>query len=251
MMWQPPEFTHEQRLTKALAITEALKRRFGNRLVAVMLEGSVAKGLDVPCSDLELAVLIESAEDRWYPFVDRRGMFVGVSYKAPETQMADAAKIDYTWPVAGDSLLHGTVLYDPGGFYPKLREVSRQAEAAADFNLLVRDALADMYENVLKLFALRPEHGHEAVVFAGQIAYWAAITIALASKHRYLSTRRMIEESFTLPSLPAGFREDVTALLSAGGDLPRCWIALGRLWPGMLKWAATLGVRLDDDGAML
>lgn len=246
-MWRPPEFTHEQRLGAAHAIAELLRRRYDDRLVAVMLEGSVAKGLDAACSDLEFGVVIEGAEDRWYPFF-RQGMFVGISYRFPESELAGAAKIDYTWPVARDSLLHGLVLYDPGGFYDKLREISLEAEAGADFTELVRDALADTYENVLKLAALEPAQGLQATVFAGQCAYWAAITVALANRHRYLSTRRMIEESFTLASLPTRFREDMGSLLSASSDVRACKDAVGRLWPAMRGWAAGFGACLDDEG---
>lgn len=227
-------------------LTGQLKERYGDRLVAVMLEGSTAKGYDRPESDLELGVVLIDGKDRWYPFF-RRGMFIGISYKSLASESAAAETIDYTWPVAGDALHHGVVLYDPGGLYPRLRDLNLQALARTDFGELVRDALADMYENVLKLATLKPHEEPAARVSAAGAAHWAALTVALANRHRYPSTRRMFEDSFELASLPEGYPELMRKLLS-GDTVDGLQDTLGCLWPAFVAWAAGIGVSLEDEG---
>lgn len=247
-MWKPAEFTSEQRMTMAREITELLMARYGERLVGVLLEGSVAKGTDRPVSDLELSVVLTDGGDRWYPFF-RRGMFVGISYKSLEGATSSAGSIGPSWPVAGDALQTGIALYDPTGLYPKLLKKHLAAVTNAAYKILVKDVMADMYENVLKIFSLHPSEGYQAGIFAGGAAYLAALAVGLANKHRYLSVRRMFEESFALSSLPEGYREGILGLLSAGSDVLALRQTLGQLWPALVSWAASIGATLDDDAA--
>lgn len=81
--WSPKKFTTEDRLQTANNILEVLKERYKDSLIAVAIEGSTAKGLDAPESDLELRVLLseDSGYDRWYAFF-YEGMFVGISRRA-------------------------------------------------------------------------------------------------------------------------------------------------------------------------
>jgi len=247
-VWKPAEFSSAERMAMALEITELLRRRYGDSLVGVLLEGSTAKGTDRTVSDLEFTVVLDECEDRWSPFF-RRGMFVGISYRSVAAATAGAEKIGPSWPVAGDTLETGVALYDPGGLFERLRRKNADAVEKADFGLLVRDALADVYENVLKLFSLRPEEALQAGVFAGGAAFLAALAVGLANKHRYLSARLALEESFALPSLPRGYREAITELLASGNDVTALRGALSRLWPALTEWAAGMGVCLDDEGA--
>ncbi len=244
--WQPPRFSHEQRLSVAQTLTARLRERYRERLVAVAVEGSTAKGLDRPESDLELHVILEGAAQRWYPFFFC-GMFVGISYRSPEEEVARAQQVDYEWPVTSDALFTARVLYDPTGLYDRLRALARDAEREADFRALVREALADLYEQVLKVFTLRDGEALAASVATARVAYWSAVAVALHHRHRYLSSRTMYEESFTLPDLPAGYEAAVRALLARPADLAAARAAVGGLWLAFREWAKGRGVTLDDD----
>lgn len=236
----PPAFTAAEREAVVARVLAALRERYGERLRAVALEGSTAKGLAAPRSDVEFRVLLEPVERRSWrtAFVD--GMFVGLGFASPAQALRRARSVDYLWPVAGDVLVTSRVLYDPGGLYPGLRQAALRAEARADFASLVEDALADMYEHVLKLFSLADD-ALALTAEAREVAFWAAIAVALGARHRYASSRTMYEESLCLGCTPPGFGVALPVLLSPTVDPAALRGAVGVLWPALRTWAAGLG----------
>jgi kanamycin nucleotidyltransferase len=244
--WTPPRFTTEERLRAADAVLARLRQRYGEALRTVVLEGSTAKGLDRPESDLELRAVVEGGpEHRWYPCFFRR-LFVGVSVVTSARLLAEASEVTYTWPVEGDALFTGRVLHDPGDFYAHARAVARLAESRADFAGLAREAAADMYEHVYKVFTAEGD-GATAAAEARQVAFWAADTVGLVHRHRYLSSRTLFAESARLPDLPPGYAAHLEGLLSLRTDPAELRRHTGALWAGLEGWLAGRGVRLDDD----
>jgi kanamycin nucleotidyltransferase len=228
-------------------VAEAVGRRHGNGLRALALEGSSAKGLAAPRSDLEFCVLLASDRtDRWHTlFVS--GMFVGLTYMSPAQALREARSVDYEWPVAGDRFTACRVLYDPDGLYGRLRRAAARAAAHADFAALAREALADMHESVLKVFSV----GEDSLALsasAREAAYWAALAVALVNRHRYASVRAMYEESTTLEDLPSGYAGHVGRLLSAGSGADDLRRATGQLWRAMRAWSEARGTVWDDPG---
>jgi kanamycin nucleotidyltransferase len=222
-------------MAMAREITELLRARYGERLLGVLLEGSTAKGTDRPCSDLELSVVLTDGGDRWYPFF-QRGMFIGVSYESLEAATSSAGSMGPVWPVAGDALQTGTPLYDPTGLYPRLLEKHQAAVRDANYASLIKDVMADMYENVLKVFSLHPEEGYQAGMFAGGAAFLAAMAVGLANRHRYLSVRTCLKRASPYPrclkdtgrGLPGCSRQEVMWM-----PCTKCWEGYGRLsWIG-------------------
>jgi kanamycin nucleotidyltransferase len=231
----------------AKKITQLLCEKYKDSLLAVALEGSTAKGMDCPESDLELCVILrDGLKHRWYPFF-YRGMFVGISYKTFEVALKKANSIEYTWPVESDALWTAKVLYDPTNVYETLRSAAKEAEEKADFIALVQEALADLYEHVYKIFTLTEENAITAAHEARTIAYWAAIAVGLANKHRYLSSRTMYEESMNLPQLPNDYAQHLPELLSLNTTLGNLKNCTAQLWLSFVDWGDRLGINLNDD----
>ncbi len=245
--WQPKRFTNAERLAVAYELKEQLLGKYGSKILAIALEGSTAKGLDRPESDLELRVVLREGRHRWYAFF-YRGMFVGISYNSLKNNREDVSGIDYTWPVESDALFTSTVLYDPEGLFDELRAKAHETEQQADFRGLIVEALADLQERVLKVFSLEEREAATGLLpqLSG-VANWAAITVGLANRHRYLQSRAMYAESFELSDLPAGYEENMRALLSNSLSLPAAKETVGRLWASFDVWASQKGLNLVDD----
>jgi kanamycin nucleotidyltransferase len=173
-------------------------------------------------------------------------MSVGISYSSLSRMTERADEVTYEWPKAGDGLMTCQVLYDPAGIFPRLRSLAEAAEHEAEFKTLVRDALCDMYECVLKLFSVR-DVALSLRMDAGMLAYWAAMTVGLANRHRYLSSRRLFEESFTLKDLPEHYETCIRALLAMESDASRIRQYAGLLWNTSLEWTARHGIRIEDN----
>jgi kanamycin nucleotidyltransferase len=247
-LWQPGAYSSADRFAVANRVVDRLREKYGESLLAVALEGSTAKGLDVPYSDVELRVILSDevgVHHRWYAFTTD-GMSVGISYNSFSRVFECANEVTYEWPKAGDGLVTCQVLYDPAGIFQRLRAQAEAAERTADFRSLVRDALCDMYECVLKLFSV-PDDVLSLRMDAGMLAYWAAMAVGLANRYRYLSSRRMFEESFTLPDLPEHYETCIRALLALESDASRIRQYAGLLWNTSLEWAERHGIRIEDN----
>ncbi|WP_029421577.1 kanamycin nucleotidyltransferase C-terminal domain-containing protein [Alicyclobacillus macrosporangiidus] len=245
--WKPKLFSTADRLTVASEVLARLQARYEDRLAAVALEGSTAKGMDRPESDLELrAIFHGDVPHRWYAFF-HHGLFVGISYTSVAAEEAKAREVTYTWPVTGDAVWTARVLYDPADVYGLLRALAAEAEARADFTELAREALTDMYEHVYKVFAAHPDDMMTVAAEARGIAYWAAMAVGLVNRHRYLSSRALYAESMTLPSRPAHYADALPELLSLATTADRVRHHVSLLWQSTRAWARELGIRLDDD----
>lgn len=62
MTWQPNKFSTEERFEVAYEILNELLNKYKKNLLSVAIEGSTAKGMDCPESDLELRVVINGRE---------------------------------------------------------------------------------------------------------------------------------------------------------------------------------------------
>lgn len=239
--WQPNKFKTEERIEIAKEILEELAIKYKDNLISVAIEGSTAKGMDVPESDLELRVVINEKESDWKAFF-YKGMFIGISFSTKERMKAKVENIDYEWPVKSDSLFTCKVLFDPTNLYVELRETAKEVEMQSDFNVLIKDAIADMYEHVYKVFALNDKDTILAAQEARQVAYWAILTVGLKNKHKYLSSRTMYDESFNLNSLPEGFEHKIRGLLSLNTDVQTLKRHVGEIWVSTRHWAENFNI---------
>ncbi|GGD13539.1 kanamycin nucleotidyltransferase C-terminal domain-containing protein [Pontibacillus salipaludis] len=243
--WKPNKFKTEERFEIADEILNELLSKYKSNLVSVAIEGSTAKGLDLPESDLELRVVIKERESSWEAFF-YKGMFVGVSFSTLEKMKSKAKNIDFEWSVKNDALYTCKVLYDPTNLYEELRDTAKGVEEQADFNILIKDAITDMYEHVYKVFALQNTDTLLAAQEARQVAYWAVMSVGLKNKHKFLSSRTMYKESFNLDSLPQGFEQHIHGLLSLNTNVNSIKQNVGELWVSTLNWVQDLNLNLEQ-----
>jgi kanamycin nucleotidyltransferase len=243
--WKPKKFQTQDRYEIANEIFNELMNKYEDNLISVAIEGSTAKGLDCPESDLELRAVVKGRESEWYPFF-YKGMFVGISFNTIEKIQSKATNIDYEWCVKGDALFTCKILHDPTNLYGTLRKKAKAAEDHAEFDRLIKDALADMYEHVYKIYTLKETDTIMAAHEARQVAYWATMCVGLKNRHKFLSSRTMYHESFKLKSLPSDFEMKIKGLLSLNTDLQSLKKNLGDLWTSIYNWAEINGINLEE-----
>ena len=244
MTWQPNKFSTEERFEVAYEILNELLSKYKKNLLTVAIEGSTAKGMDGLESDLELRVVINGRESSWEAFF-YKGMFVGISFSTLKKMKTKARSIDYEWPVKSDSLFTCKVLYDSTNLYEKIRNIAKKAEEQVDFNILIKDALTDMYEHVYKIFAIKDTESILAAHESRQVAYWVVMSVGLKNKHRYISSRTMYKESFELECLPEEFEQKIRGLLSLNTDVQNLKNNVGGLWVSILNWIENININLE------
>jgi kanamycin nucleotidyltransferase len=241
--WQLMKFSNKQRFDAAYEILEQLKHRYGDQLLAVVVEGSTAKQLDHPYSDLELRVVLDQRDyHRWYAFF-YNGMFVGISYNSIDKVEKDAEDIDYEWPVSGDGFSTAEVLYDPNYLFQGLRRKQETVLDETDFDPLVIEALMDLYEHVYKVFTLHDDETISLYQEVASIGYWAAVTVGLSNRHRYLSAKHMVTESLKLNDVPEGYADLIKHIYE--DESPK--VVVKSLWEAFVQWSSEKDIILSDD----
>ncbi|MED1603334.1 kanamycin nucleotidyltransferase C-terminal domain-containing protein [Alkalihalophilus marmarensis] len=242
--WQPKTFSAEDRLKMTDNILDHFKTKYKKDLLSLAIEGSTAKGMNTPFSDLELRVVLNNYENGWFPFFFQ-GMYIGISMSSREKMLSEASKIDYEWPVKSDTLFTSKIVYDPTELYKELRNIAEKTEGETNFKLLLTEAIADMYEHVYKVFPLTEGDEMAMTNEARQIAYWATLCVGLSNKHRYVSSRTMYKESFHLNDLPDGYEEHMHELLTLETTASKIKQSTACLWTSFEKWAKEDGITLN------
>jgi predicted nucleotidyltransferase len=148
---RPGAFDHQASTSPAINIarsyTQALQAYFGERLMAVVLYGSVARGEDTPESDIDLLIvadglpeshrvrsrlLVEFEEGFLPPLLapwHRQGMMIDVSTKLKTPQEAQRLTLFYL-----DLTEDAVILYEQGRFFRDILDRLRQrlAELGAE-----------------------------------------------------------------------------------------------------------------------
>ncbi|SDJ14779.1 kanamycin nucleotidyltransferase C-terminal domain-containing protein [Salimicrobium halophilum] len=246
--WTPEKFTTKDRMKAANEILKELKDKYKESLIAVAIEGSTAKGLDAPESDLELRVLLDKDYNyhRWYAFFYEK-MFVGISYNSVSKALEASKGIDYEWSISGDNLETAEVIFDSRNVYGELKANNKAAEQNADFEELFLEATTDMYERVYKVYTLSRMNYIGMTREVANIAYWAALAVGLANRVKYRSNKTMVEDSFALENTPENYEQHVRSLF-LNTDIDDIQNAVSDLWMTFDNWIQQeVGMNLNDD----
>ncbi|GIH13666.1 nucleotidyltransferase domain-containing protein [Rugosimonospora africana] len=162
-------------------VTDAVRRRFSADVLAVGVHGAVAHGDDTEDSDLDLVVVTDGPSGGPRPATRRvNGSIVDLDVISAREYLAHARTLSTTWPLAADRYLTTKTTYDPGDWYPTLRDthLARLAEAGTgEFTVLAVQAwyqacsavgrarqLAGWYEMDAALVALSDARVSAAIV---------------------------------------------------------------------------------------
>jgi len=125
-------------------ITDAVRRRYPAEVQAVGVHGSLAHGDDADGSDVDLIVVTFRAGAGPHPGSRRvDGVIVELGVIAGEDYLGYARTLSTSWPLTADQYLTTKSLYDPRGWYDRLRDahLARLAEAnGGEFASLARTA---------------------------------------------------------------------------------------------------------------
>jgi kanamycin nucleotidyltransferase len=145
------------------------------------------------------------------------------------------------------------VLYDPTGFFPRLRDAALSHPDPA-FEEAIRDVIVgEIYERIGKVRNARAEKNDACMPYLGvELARCGACLVGLDHRHLYTRSTRMFEESFELSGRPEGY-DDLCRMVMAGdlADPARIADAADAFWSGVERWARERGVQIEHELEML
>lgn len=238
----PANISRNERLQTCNEIASRLHEVYGENILAIGVYGSISRGTDGPFSDIEMfCVLRESDESVDFCYEWSAGPWKAeVDVCTADVLLKTASTVEERWPLTHGPYFSQLSLYDPEGFFPKLKEAA-ESPTQEDFRNAIHEVLVgDIYELVGKLRNVSLNGPHTYLPYlAMQFAQYGAMLIGLHNRKLYSTGSMVLPEALQLPNQPDGF--DPVARMVMSGELAepsKIVTACEHFWSGLVKWAA-------------
>lgn len=240
---------HARRLELAYDIAARVQCHYGEHLVAIGCYGSLARGTDGPYSDIEMHCVVQGTGVDEMLEWSAGPWSAEVDVYSEDVLLAWATETEGDWPLTHGAFVDVLPIYDPGGFFPRLREVTLSRDEDA-FERVVRDLIVgELYELTGKVRNARAADNVACLPYlAIELAKMGMCLIGLANRHLYTTPTMAFEESLAQPGRPAGYDQLCRIVMSGHlADAQRVADATEALWSGVERWASERGIVLEED----
>jgi len=239
----------DRRLELAREIAAQVQEHYGDRVLALGVYGSVARGTDGPYSDVEIHCVVrgsgvdichEWSAGPWKAEVDVYSEDVVLEW---------ASEVDVDWSLTHGACVAVLPLYDPTDFFSRLREAALSHPDQVFERAIVDVIVGELYERMGKIRNARAEGNGVCLPYlAADLAKHGALLLGLAHRHLYTTSTHLFEESLALPERPGGY--DALCRMVMAGELTdpvRIAEAADAFWLGIERWAQERGVQIEED----
>ncbi|EPY11332.1 ANT(4')-I family aminoglycoside nucleotidyltransferase [Paenibacillus alvei] len=247
----PVEISRQERLEICYELANRLQEVYDKQIIAIGVYGSVSRGTDGPYSDIEMLCVLKNADEEVdFSYEWSSGPWKAeVNVRSASVVLNDAATVEGDWPLTHGPFFSPLSLYDPDGFFSKLKEAAH-SPSSVDFSNAIHEVLVgEMYEFIGKLRnANRTGTQSYLPYLAMQFAKCGAMLIGLHNRKLYSTGARVLPESLELPERPDGY--DAVANMVMSGQLSepdRIIDACEQFWNGLVSWAAEYGYKIHSE----
>lgn len=247
----PIAMSRDERLQLCDEILERLHKAYQQRVLAVGVYGSVARGTDGPYSDVEMLCVVRDASG---PADFSHEWSAGpwkaeVNILSADTLLQEASTVEGEWPLTHGPYFAPLPLYDPGNFFPLLKKAA-ESPTEADFTQAINEVLVgEMCEYIGKLRNTTAKGSYTYLPYLTmQFAHYGAMLIGLHNRKLYTTGAQVLPEAVQLPGRPAGY-DRVAGLVMSGEltDGQRLIEACEKLWSGLVQWADKHGYTIASE----
>ncbi|NEW09701.1 ANT(4')-I family aminoglycoside nucleotidyltransferase [Paenibacillus sp. SYP-B3998] len=238
----PVNITRNERLQTCHEIASRLREVYRERILAIGVYGSVSRGTDGPFSDIEMfCVLNKSSESVDFSYEWSAGPWKAeVDVCSADILLNSASTVEGRWPLTHGPFFSQLSLYDPKGFFQKLKEAAL-APTKEDFRHAINEVLVgEVYELIGKLRNVSLNGPHTYLPYlAMEFAQYGAMLVGLHNQRLFSTGSMVLPESLELPSRPEGFDNVVRMVMSGELAEPsKIVAACENYWNGLVNWAA-------------
>lgn len=246
MRFEPTAIERGERVALAQQLVERIVAVHGEKVLAIGVYGSLARGSDQPYSDIEMmCVFNTTGEDYAHEWIED-SCKVEVNFVSADEILRDAATVDAEWAITHGAYFDLKPLYGNTDFFTQvshaLHSPSQDAFASALRELIV----GSIYENMGKLRNSRLVGNHDSLpMLACTIAEQGAFAIGLVHKKCYSTQARLFQESLAFANRPDGY-DALCQLVMAGNlsDGDAIATTIEQFWVGLVAWAEENGFSL-------
>ena len=244
----PQPMDRAKRMALVHEIADRVLTLYKERILAIGLYGSIARGTDGPYSDIEMLCVLRSTGEEYSYEWSHGSWKAEVDFYSQDILLRKAAEVDVDWPLTHGAYCDVLALYDPELFFAKLRDTVL-SQSQERFITAIRGVIVgELYELIGKLRNARhSEYTACLPELALNMAKYGAFLVGLANRRYYSNSTRVLEESLNLPGRPAGY--DALCRMAMKGELSdpdRVAETCETFWFGVEQWATERNIRIQE-----
>lgn len=247
-MWSGPQpQSRGERLQIVDRVVADLHRTYGEKIKAIALYGSMARGSDGDYSDIELwCVLHEPGLNKRFEWVYGLNK-IEVDLLGDDVMRAEAVKVDEMWSLSQGQLVNCRPLFGDLAYFQELRALVMSPPKEVFDEVIVEMVVGEFYEWMGKL---RNGIARNDLAFLPittcNFTLHMALTAALLHRHIFSTSSEVMRETLALPTLPAGYPELVQMVLAGElHDKAKVAAAIEATWRGIGPWLAQHDINVE------
>lgn len=243
----PKKVTREERMKIAYSIANQVLERYGSKVQAIGIYGSLARKSDGLFSDIEMKCIFNSLKESFNYEWTAGDWKAEVNFESAEDIMEEANTVEEDWPLTHGQFFNILPVYDPNNFFHELKTKANSVESSKFKEAICRTLIEEMYEYIGKLRNVE-FHGPYTFlpILAMKIATAGAMILGLHNKQFFTTSAQVLPEALALIDKPEGF--DILCKLVLSGNLsdPKQIIAIcENYWDSLLKWSSQHGYQIE------
>ncbi|MGE8204528.1 kanamycin nucleotidyltransferase C-terminal domain-containing protein [Heyndrickxia sp. NPDC080065] len=244
MLAYPVATTREEKYKMIEEIKDRLLAKYGEKILAIGVYGSIGQENEGPYSDIEMHVIVEDGlELNGYEFIyDKFKIEIGIEQKSE--LFKEAAEVDDSWAIKAGAFVHIIPFYDPTNLFLELKKQPFQASDSVFREIMREFMIWEPYETVGKIRNNYRNNNFDYITLgAKDLAWQTAKLIGLANKQFFTTRARTFEESLRMESRPKGYEELVHQMMAGTlTDKQHIYQLCENLWTGLNEWFEELGI---------
>ncbi len=239
---------HDERVEVGRRICARILDTFKQGVLAVFINGSTAKSLDRPYSDLEMACIVSDNITIPTKYYVHNGLLVQIEYLQESAFLKSAREPGRDWPLGADQCRNRIVLFERDNWLQKLDEAVRENDRT-DFKEALRFAALSMTES---LAAVRNADLKDDLVDLRTRAFymaWDTARVVFILNIKYvLTTSWYWKQLFECSEQPKDFRKLVATVAGfVSSKREELVEAVERLWGETMVLVRARGISIESD----
>ncbi|MFJ8091014.1 ANT(4')-I family aminoglycoside nucleotidyltransferase [Lysinibacillus sp. NPDC095746] len=239
----PENVTREKRVEIAYSIANQVLERYGSKVQAIGLYGSVARKTDGPFSDIEIKCILNALDESFSYEWTAGDWKAEVNFDSAEDIIEEATAVDEEWPLTHGQFFNILPIYDPKDFFTELKVKASLVDSLMFKEAICRTLVEEMYEYMGKLRNIEVQGPKTFLpILAMKIATTGAMILGLHHKRYFTTSAQVLPEALAFTDQPEGF--DVLCELVMSGQLsnPQQIITVcENFWHALLTWSTLHG----------
>ena len=243
----PKKITREERMEIAYSIANQVIERYGSKVQAIGIYGSLARKTDGPFSDIEIKCILNALDEDFCYDWTAGDWKAEVNFESEEHIIEEATTVDEKWPLTHGQFFNILPIYDPNDFFTELKVKASLIDSSKFKEAICRTLVEEMYEYIGKMRNIGLQGPRTFLpILVMEIATAGAMILGLHNKQFFTISAQVLPEALLFTDKPEGF-EVLCELVMSGNlsDAKQIIVICENYWDSLLEWCALHGYQIE------